>query len=358
MYSEDLINENLHTNWTWDPDDSGNGRHTYIATDITNGKYSSVHPARFYDPLSDIPHNLPPKWDRRLDAWGNLFFVDHNTKSAVREDPRFNASIDSLTGLPRGWKTIQDHNDQTFYYRVHGQIILGTWTPSTMNDKSVKGKKILKAVPQDGDDPHLLDLNSRPRDRERLREKEKSVAQSEKRKIREMTPAESKHYYKLFAEAPKQDELLLSFSEAIAHCRAFKILPGVAAQILLDSDTNHDRFFDCDEYVTALHRIRVSMENEYMTKEMPPSTQEDREAYRHMFIRAKRPGELHLTLDEVMALCNSYELPPDLLERVWTKADVNHDKLYSPNEFVEGMHQILTEYQRREGKCSIDALDC
>lgn len=343
-----MLCRDLPENWILDPDINGPGRHVYIDTDT--GIESTVHPARFYDPTSKDPSSLPPGWDRRLDTHGNLFFIDHNTMSAVREDPRFNANIDSATGMPKGWKSVKDHKGKAFFYRVHGKMILGTYIPQTMNERSVQGKKILKAEPKDGDDPRNYDLNARPRDRDRIQKRRESSEIQEKHKIREMTEEEKRQYYKLFSFAPKQNELFMSFEEAMAHCQAFDILPGIAAQILLASDTNQDRQFDCDEYATALHQIRVTMERTYSSSQIPAATPQEKEVYYSVFQHAKKPDELVMKLSEVIELCRSYDLPELLVEKVWEKADANHDQNINPTEFADGMHQIFKEHERREGR--------
>lgn len=347
MYSDETISRSLPENWTWDPDVNGPGRHVYMNDDTE--EETTVHPARFYDLIRNDLTSLPPGWDRRLDAWGNLFFVDHNTKSAVREDPRFSPNIDVSTGLPKSWKAIKDHKGEMYFYRCHGKKVYGTSVPQTMNDKSVRGKQILKAEPQDGEDPSALDLRSLPRERELVKKNDEPNQENEKNRIRSATGDEKRHYYKLFANAPKENELFLTFAEALNHCMTFKVLPGIAAQILLYSDTTQDRRFDCDKYATALHRIRVSMEKEYSSTQIPPPTLEEKETYYSIFKQAKRPGELVLTLEEVLELCKDYDLPDTLVDSVWRTADTNQDSRYNPNEFANGMHQIMKEYERREG---------
>ena len=350
LLSDETVYQSLPDGWTWDPDVHGPGRHVYMNDDTD--EESTVHPARFYDPTGNESTCLPPGWDRRLDAWGNLFFVDHNTKSAFREDPRYNSNIDIATGLPTGWKAIKDHRGDIFFYRCRGRKIYGTSVAQTMNDKSVRGKQILRSEPKDGDDLSALDLHSRPSERDGAVKRVKPEQEDTKVKIRNMTEDEKRHYYRLFADAPKENELFLSFAEAMNHCLAFKVLPGIASQILLYSDTNQDRQFDCDEYATALHRIRISMEKEYSSTQIPPPTIQEKETYYSMFKQAKRQKELVLTLDEVLDLCKDYELPDTLVKGVWAAADANQDSFYNPTEFVEGMHQIMKQYERREGKCT------
>ena len=90
----------------------------YINTD--EAWRSTVHPARFTDASSEVSNNLPDGWDRRLDSWGNLFFVDHHTKSASREDPRFNKKVDQKTGLPFGMALYQRPQGQGVFLQKAG----------------------------------------------------------------------------------------------------------------------------------------------------------------------------------------------------------------------------------------------
>ena len=165
-----------------------------------------------------------------------------------------------------------------------------------------------------------------------------------------MTAAEKQHYYKLFLNAPKQNRLFMTFEEAVSHCQAFDIRPGSAPQILLDSDANQDRRFDCDEYAAALHLIRVTIEKQQASSQIPPPTSKEQERYEVMFEQALKTEQLLLSFEEVMDLCGSYDLPRSLVEQVWTQADVNHDSMINPTEFAIGMHQILKNLERREGE--------
>jgi hypothetical protein len=342
-YSNELIEKGLPDHWTWDPDDSGNGHHIYINSET--GDESTVHPARFHIPDDDGPTTLPPGWERRLDGWGNLFFVDHNTQRAVREDPRSNTKIDQRTGLPQGWNRIRDHSGQPYFYNVLGKMVLGTYSASFMNEKSVKGKAILSRVPKNGEDPHTLDMRSRPRDR--LPDSKKAKA-AEKR-IRRMTKNEKQHYYELFATAPKKSPLFITLDEALEHCKAFKVPSPVVRDILFQTDSDRDRKWDCDEYAAALHAIRVTMEKNFHESRKSVPTQDERRAYYAMFECAKSADALVMTLDEVIDMCKAFALPKDLVEGIWARADANWDRHYDPNEFAVGMHQIMKEVERREG---------
>ena len=116
--SDELIDKSLPSRWRFERDKSGKGRHSYL--DTMTGVYQTVHPARFFVEDDPTPIGLPPGWKRRIDAWGSLFFVDDNTESATREDPRFNLDVDEDTGLPQGWHRISDHRGKRFLLRGRG----------------------------------------------------------------------------------------------------------------------------------------------------------------------------------------------------------------------------------------------
>lgn len=67
----------------WSCFQDGDGRLLYAFSDSGQEGTSMVHPAYLSSP--SVP--LPEGWDCRLDAWGNPFYVDHNTASAQRERP-------------------------------------------------------------------------------------------------------------------------------------------------------------------------------------------------------------------------------------------------------------------------------
>lgn len=128
----------------------------YINTD--EAWRSTVHPARFTDTSSEVSSRLPDGWERRLDSWGNLFFVDHHTKSATREDPRFNKKVDQDTGLPVGWRSIKDYKDTEFFFRKQGRMIVGTYDATALNSKDLRHKKFIDTEPKDGEKPKISDL--------------------------------------------------------------------------------------------------------------------------------------------------------------------------------------------------------
>lgn len=148
-YRDEDIDKSLPEYWVWIRDITGHGRHIYRNTMTKTD--STVHPARFYREGDSTTITLPPGWDRRLDQFGNLFFVDHHTKSAVREDPRFNPNIDQKTGLPKGWHQVLDKKGRPFFYREVGQQIIGTNQPWTMRTKSMDKKEFIRRIPKEGE---------------------------------------------------------------------------------------------------------------------------------------------------------------------------------------------------------------
>lgn len=345
QYSNDTISAGFPAHWTWDPDDSGKGHHIYI--NGKTGTWSTVHPSRFYDETTDTSEDLPPNWDRRLDSWGNLFFVDKMTRIAVREDPRFNAKIDQATGLPKGWFATNDHQKppKPFFYTTIGNMNLGTHEAAWMNDRSVKGKMNLSAVPQEGQDPHTLALRTRPRDRQR----EAARMEQEKSKIRDATDEEIKHYYNLFEAMPKQTPHFVLLAEAIEQCKSFLVPTALVFKILSEADSDHDYKWDCDEYVKALHMIRVELEKTYQNNPITIPTKEQKKYYYSLFETAKKVQLYRMRLNEVIEYCKNLSLPDDLIKATWLGVDANHDEFYSPNEFANGMHQLVSEVVRRNG---------
>ena len=250
---------------------------------------STVHPARFTDSESDVSNQLPVGWDRRLDSWGNLFFVDHHTKSASREDPRFNKKVDQNTGLPIGWLSIKDHKDTEFFFRKQGRMIIGTYDATTLNSKDLRHKNFIATEPKDGEKPKISDLGrellgrsetegvhkapslpaptgSAPADGSSEVEVadgqaseavENSPTAIERADPASMTEDEKAKYYAMFEAAVKKSKWFISLEEAMEQSHAFGLLPGIAMDIWERSDANHDRRWNIDEYANAMHDIMI-----------------------------------------------------------------------------------------------------
>lgn len=127
-----------------------------IYINIEEGWKSTAHPARFTDPDNAISDQLPEGWERRLDSWGNFFFVDRHTLSTTREDPRFNKGISQDTGLPTGWSTVKDYEGVDFFFRKRGKMILDTYDPTTMTRKDLYHKIFVAKEPEEGEQPRVL----------------------------------------------------------------------------------------------------------------------------------------------------------------------------------------------------------
>ena len=113
---------------------------------------STVHPAFFSLPIGSTSC-LPPGWDRRLDSWGGLFYVDHHTSSAQREHPKDDKSTDLDTGLPLGWTKTLDHNNIVYY--VESSTLMSTYQGSAMKLRSNDEKFPITREPKDGEIPPI-----------------------------------------------------------------------------------------------------------------------------------------------------------------------------------------------------------
>lgn len=157
----DRIQSRLPDSWRLEVMDEP---HQILYINLDEEWTSTVHPARFHDHGNEISDRLPEGWERRLDSWGNLFYVDHLTKSATRKDPRFNKDVDPETGLPKGWNRIKDHEGRDFYFQKQGKMILGTYKPSSLKKKYItSSQKFLEKEPKDGEKPVISKAGQRLR---------------------------------------------------------------------------------------------------------------------------------------------------------------------------------------------------
>ena len=231
---------------------------------------STVHPARFHDRNNEISDKLPEGWDRRLDSWGNLFYVNHLTKSANRKDPRFDSDVDSETGLPKGWHKINDHEGNDFYFRKYGKMILGTYKPSSLKTKYLTSRqKFLEKVPEEGEKPVISEAGQKLRRRppktaptpvtssQSSHPKSQNVSQGhrwpENTSLPSLTEEEKVKWYTMFDGATKSHEEYITLDEALDQSKAFRFPQDIVEEIWKKSDSNHDRRWDKDEYATAMH---------------------------------------------------------------------------------------------------------
>ena len=300
-----------------------------------------MHPARYYDPDSDIPSRLPHGWDRRLDSWGNLFFVDHHTKQAVREDPRFSRKVDQDTGLPFGWRKVQDHRNEPFFYFLRGKVVVGTDVPSAMNSKSMDGKMRLRRAPTNGEDPaQLRDRTSREIEMENAQKAAASFVPT-------MRPEERVTYYRLFGEARKANSFFVTLEEALQYCETFSLPPGTIRDIFSRTDTNRDAQWNIDEFSEALHAIKFELERKFANSGPSSMTDEERQTYHASFEVHKHPDQPVFRSREIAAACQEYSLSLDKLKRIWKHADSNNDGRWNIDEFANAMHETVTEGERQ-----------
>ena len=82
------------------------------------------HPTATAAPKAPDPElkSLPPGWESRLADAGNMYFVDHNTRSTTWLDPRHHGAEFLTVGLPKRWEIREtergiiyfvDHNTKT-----------------------------------------------------------------------------------------------------------------------------------------------------------------------------------------------------------------------------------------------------
>jgi hypothetical protein len=124
------------------------------ATVGTCSQPSMVHPIYFQDDKN--LENIPPRWDRRLDTWGNIFYVDHNTSTAQRKHPKYDAAIDICTGLPRGWERSTDQNGVEYFFET--ATLLATYQGESMKLDNRSMKFALERRPTPGDIPPIKGL--------------------------------------------------------------------------------------------------------------------------------------------------------------------------------------------------------
>jgi Ca2+-binding EF-hand superfamily protein len=346
-----MLEDGLPPNWMRNSWEEGTQRNVYLDTETETE--STVHPSRFLNLEDKVSHVLPPGWDRRLDSWGNLFFVDHHTRRATREDPRFDNKTDQQTGLPKGWFEIKDHRDKQYFYTKIGRMIFGTYEPAAMNSKSQKHKLTLSAIPKNNEDPRIVVSVSLPLAR-RIEEREEKAAAAANalaaaQTIPQMTEEERKAYRDIFRAIEKRDPSRLSQSEALEHCMRFEVPLDIASKILDQHDSNKDRRWNGDEYAEVLHEIRFELEKRLRAKPIPPMMTEDEQKYTTMFYAGKSPDSEVMVRSEVEALCKDFELPKDLIKKIFVRADKNKDSSWNIDEFISAMHRVMHEVEKRDG---------
>ena len=277
MADFESISESLPEEWMSNTVEDSNNM-IYINTE--EGWNSTVHPARFTETDSEISSKLPEHWDRRLDSWGNLFFVDHHTQSATREDPRFNKSISQDTGLPIGWRTIADHQGASFFFRNRGKMMIGTYDPTTMTRKDLRDKIFLAKEPEEGDQPVVSKAGQELLGKKRTdqiftpttKRSNNVLATTElpdtilnvetaAQKV-SMPTTEKVKYYTMFDQASKAEKWTITLPEALENTKSFELPAEMVEEIWRRSDSNHDQRWDIEEYANAMHEIMVATSNQ------------------------------------------------------------------------------------------------
>lgn len=269
----------------------------YINTD--EAWRSTVHPARFTDASSEVSNNLPDGWDRRLDSWGNLFFVDHHTKSASREDPRFNKKVDQKTGLPLGWRSIKDHKDKEFFFRKQGRMIVGTYDVTTLNSKDLRHKKFIDTEPENGEKPKISDLGR---------------------------------------------ELLGGFKTEQVHTVPPPPPPAPTPSVppvttLVEAQVAKNRASEAESPSSTVTP----------TAHLPHMTEDEKAKYCAMFDAAHKESKHYVNLEEAMEQSHAFGLPPDIARDIWNRSDANHDRRWNIDEYANAIHEIMIETGKQEG---------
>jgi len=353
-YSADLIEQKLPSSWGVEVHESGNHRYHPCVDDV----YYTVHPARFFN--QDDENNglvrLPPGWDRRLDKWGNLFFVDHNTKSASRNDPRFNRLVDQEIGLPLGWKKIANQKGRAFFYSVKSKIVEVTYEPSSMNSKSLSKKHFLTRVPIDGD--HPADLIRR---RKTSRGSNEAPIVGSVQQIKFVVPdriakpkqEETALYFQLFLKATPRKTFRLNKEEAIAQCRDFGLPENIIIAVLESSDADRNELWNADEYADTVHKMRFFLDTQMKEHGNKPITVVEIDAYTQVYEAYIPPGQAKMTIENVHLVSKDWNLPQDVIDEIWGNSDANKDGEWNVDEFVNGYHWGMQEINYRKGRSHI-----
>ena len=269
----DMIQSRLPESWRLEVMDEP---HQILYINLDEVWTSTVHPARFHDHRNEVSDRLPEGWERRLDSWGNLFYVDHLTKSATRKDPRFNKDVDPETGLPKGWNKIKDHKGDDFYFQKQGRMILGTYKTSSLTKKYItSSQKFLEKEPKDGEKPVISKAGQKLRGKSprtapapspssqsshanplmTFQDESLSTVWPKDTSPRVLTEEEKLKWYTMFDGATKSHDEYITLDEALGQSKAFGFPQNVVEEIWRKSDANHDRRWDKDEYATAMHTL-------------------------------------------------------------------------------------------------------
>ena len=353
VLSEKDIDDSLPDDWSYFWQKEGTNQIVYV--DHATETESTVHPARFNSP-EDEPgsHVLPPGWQRRLDTWGNIFFVDHHTHRAVREDPRFNSKINQKTGLPDGWLAIEDHKSTPFFYRKSGCMVIGTYDSAAMKSKSLRDKWTLSRVPEQGEDPELLVKITTPLARQAFEDRKKArdaaAALAASTAIPPMTPEEELHYHSIFESVEKEDPFRVNYKEALTLCSTFNVPVKLAAKVLDQTDSNFDRKWNVNEYANALHHIKIKIRREHRDAPLQAITAAEEQEFAVMFNAGKSPASQTMTLSEFNAVCKDLGISERRSKKIFRVLDYNADSRLNIDEFKDAMHIAMRKVKEMEGE--------
>jgi hypothetical protein len=52
---------------------------------------------------------------------------------------------------------------------------------------------------------------------------------------------------------------------------------------------------------------------------------------------------------DIKAVCKDFDLPMDLIKKIFWRADTNRDNRWNIDEFIPAMHRIIHEIDERDG---------
>ena len=366
-HSDETIDQSMPKDWVWKKDVSGQGRHIYSYLGSEDGVQmdTTVHPSRFFREDDKAPAKLPDGWHRRLDRDGYLFFVDENTHTATRLDPRFNRNINQKTGLPNGWSRVKvkdgtprgngqkgDHFI-SYYHTCIGKTLIGTKWASAILTKSLDFKDFLEKEPEHEKPIRINKAKARFSYLGILKESNPHPIEREHRE----------RYYNIFREVAKegneQDPKMkyrITRGQAEARCRNSGLPSAVYIPILLKADENRDGIFTPPEFAKVLHDMRFALEA-WQEKQTPrPPTQQEITSCDRVFDKHKSEDNLVISVDEAMRAtkANYPKGLADFAQEMWNKMIENTDSedMLDIVQFGQGMHRIRVELERRKGECS------
>ena len=161
------IKGSLPRGWQCCRNDEGRLIYNYLSTrdNITEVLKTTVHPAFFSaaskKSMGNSAGRLPPGWDCRLDTWGNVFYVDHNTATAQRVHPQADPNVNYISGLPHGWTETRDHNGAKYFFET--TTLKATYQGSLMKSDTSAEKFTLDSVPISGNIPPIKSGELSPR---------------------------------------------------------------------------------------------------------------------------------------------------------------------------------------------------